>query len=143
MIDDGLLLQFPFDRIFSLHNMPGEPAASISTRIGPIMAAATTWDLIIQGKGAHAGWPHLGIDSISVAAAFVEGCNAIIARMVDPLSGATISPTQISGGNSYNTLPEDVRIGGTLRTLDDAATEFIIARMRNSLQGLPGAKDAK
>lgn len=136
MIDEGLLTEFPFDRVFSLHNMPGEAPGSLMTRTGPVMAAATTWDLVIDGKGAHAGWPHLGIDSISVAADFIQGCNAIIARMVDPISGATISPTRISGGNSYNTLPEEIRIGGTLRTLDDTLTGFIIARMHDLAAGL-------
>ncbi|NPD16752.1 amidohydrolase [Xinfangfangia sp. D13-10-4-6] len=143
MIDEGLLQAHPFDRVFSIHNLPGEPAGAILTRSGPIMAAATVWDLTIRGKGSHAGWPHLGIDAISIAADFVQGCQAIVARRTDPVAGATLSPTRISGGNTYNTLPEEVHIGGTLRALDDGVSDAIIARMRALAAGLALSADCR
>lgn len=141
MIEDGLFERFACDEVYAIHNMPGIPLGHVASRPGAIMAAACSWDLDVNGRGAHAGWPHTGIDGIRVAQEFVSGCQGIVARETDPVQPAVISPTQIHAGTNYNVIPEKVRMGGTIRTLDDATMTQLQARMRRLSKGLSVAHD--
>ena len=136
MIEDGLFERCPWDEIYAIHNMPGIPLGHIASRPGAIMAAACSWDLRVKGRGAHAGWPHTGIDGIRIAHEFLSGCQGIVARETDPVQPAVISPTQIHAGTNYNVIPEQVHMGGTIRTLDDVTMDHLQARMRRLAEGL-------
>jgi len=136
MILDGLFDRFPCDEVYAIHNMPGIPLGHVASRPGAIMAAACSWDLRVKGRGAHAGWPHTGIDGIRIAQEFLSGCQGIVARETDPVQPAVISPTQIHAGTNYNVIPEEVHMGGTIRTLDDATMDHLQARMRRLAEGL-------
>ncbi|WP_417691659.1 amidohydrolase [Roseibium sp.] len=140
MIEQGLFEKFPVDEVYGIHNMPGIEAGKIAGVAGPVMAAARAWDLRIDGKGAHAGWPHTGIDSIAVAMDFINACNAIVARETDPIAAVVISPTQIHAGTNYNVIPQSVQVGGTIRTLSDEAMADVIERMQRVAKGLAIAK---
>ncbi|KZM50673.1 hypothetical protein OA90_08665 [Labrenzia sp. OB1] len=136
MIADGLFDRFDCDEVYGIHNMPGIESGKVAGVSGAVMAAARAWDLKIEGKGAHAGWPHTGIDSIAVAMDFVSACNAIVARETDPIAAVVISTTQIHAGNNYNVIPQSVHVGGTIRTLSDAAMADVIARMQRVARGV-------
>lgn len=140
MIEDGLFTSFPVDEVYAIHNMPGMKAGQIAALAGPAMAAARSWDLVIRGKGAHAGWPHTGIDGIAIAHDFTAGCNTIVARETDPVEAVVISPTQIHAGTNYNVVPETVEVGGTIRTLNDDAMAAVMDKMRQLARGLALAK---
>ena len=58
MIHDGLFELFPCDSVYALHNWPGLPLGRAQTRVGPIMAAADRFDIVLRGKGGHAAQPH-------------------------------------------------------------------------------------
>lgn len=57
MIEDRLFERFPCDRVYALHNWPGLPAGTISTRPGAIMGAADKFMIRVEGKGGHAAIP--------------------------------------------------------------------------------------
>ena len=67
MVKEGLFEKFPVDSVFGMHNWVGLEAGHFGVGAGPMMAAADTFDLIIQGKGGHAAMPHQCIDPIIVA----------------------------------------------------------------------------
>lgn len=140
MIADGLFEKYDCDEVYGVHNMPGIAPGKVAGVTGPVMAAARAWDLKIEGKGAHAGWPHTGIDGIAVAMDFINGCNAIVAREMDPIAAVVISPTQIHAGTNYNVIPQSVTVGGTIRTLSDEALADVIERMQRVAKGLAIAK---
>ncbi len=141
MIEDGLFDLFDCDEVYALHNMPGLPVGTIGGAPGPAMGAARAWDLTVKGRGAHAALPHLGVDGISVAMEFISGCQAIIARELDPLTNALITPTQIQAGSSYNIIPAEVHVGGTIRTLSDPVMTDVITRMTRLAKGIGIARE--
>ena len=53
MIKDGLFEQFPCERIFGLHNMPGLPVGKLGFYAGNFMASADTVKITITGYGGH------------------------------------------------------------------------------------------
>src|SRR5579885_2208469 len=85
MVDDGLMERFNIGEVYGMHNFPGLPVGAFSIRPGPIMAAADYVKIDIEGKGAHAALPHLGVDTILVGAQIINNLQSIVARNVDPL----------------------------------------------------------
>lgn len=117
MVEDGLFRRFPVDNVFGMHNWPGLPIGQFAIRSGPMMAAQDTFELRIKGRGAHAGMPHQGIDSILVAGQIQTAWQAIVSRSLNPADAAVISMTQIRAGDTWNIMPETVLIRGTARSL--------------------------
>ncbi|OFC69195.1 M20 aminoacylase family protein [Alteromonas confluentis] len=136
MIEDGLFDRFPCDRVYAFHNWPDLPAGTISTRPGPIMAAADKFSIKVKGKGGHAAVPHQTPDAILAASELVSQLNTIVSRRIAPTSTAVLSVTQISGGNSHNVLPGAVTLTGTVRTFDPAVQDQIEAAVRQVIDGV-------
>src|SRR3954466_12325046 len=68
MVQDGLMERFHIDEVYGMHNFPGLPVGEFALRPGPLMAAADRISIEIEGCGAHAARPHLGIDTVLVGA---------------------------------------------------------------------------
>jgi hippurate hydrolase len=133
MVREGLFKRFPMQRIFGLHNWPGMPMGTFLWREGPVMAAVANLDVTITGKGAHGALPCEGNDPIVVAAAIVQALQSIVARNLDAADAGVITIGMIQGGDTYNVIPETVRMLGTARwflpevgdTLERRFTEIV------------------
>jgi len=136
MIEEGLFDRFPCDRVYALHNWPGLPAGTISTRPGAIMGAADKFRITLTGKGGHAAIPQDSPDAILAAASLVQQLNTIVSRAVAPSASAVLSITQIHGGHAHNVTPAEVMVGGTVRTFDPVVQDRIEERMRAILKGI-------
>ena len=131
MIVDGLFERFPCDEIYALHNWPGAPLGRISLTKGVAMAAADTFDIKINGKGAHGAQPHHAVDSLIVATTIAQALQTIVSRNVDPIKAAIVSITQIHAGSAYNVIPDSAFLGGTIRTFDEDVRKLIESRIRS------------
>lgn len=136
MIEEGLFDRFPCDRVYALHNWPGLPTGTISTRPGAIMGAADKFHITLTGKGGHAAIPQDSPDAILAAASLVQQLNTIVARSVPPYASAVLSITQIHGGHAHNVIPAEVTVAGTVRTFDPVVQDRIEERMRAMLKGI-------
>ncbi|HEV2271939.1 MAG TPA: M20 aminoacylase family protein [Steroidobacteraceae bacterium] len=130
MIEDGLFKRFPCAEVYALHNWPTLPAGAIATRAGPIMGASDRFTITVRGVGGHAAQPHLTTDVVLCAAQIVTGAHTLIARRVDPAATAVLSITRIQGGTSFNVLPAEVQLAGTVRTFDPAVQDKLEATLR-------------
>jgi len=115
MVKEGLFDRFPMERVFGLHNWPGAPEGTFYWRVGPIMAAVANLEVTITGRGAHGAMPHQGVDPIVIAAAIVQALQSVVARNVEPVDAGVITIGHISGGHTFNVIPESVRMMGTAR----------------------------
>ena len=115
MVEEGLFDQFPVDGVYGMHNMPGMPVGTMGAKVGTMMAAADSFDLIVKGKGAHGAMPHLGIDPVVTAAQIIQGFQTIVSRVTDPVDSIVISVTQVEAGHTYNVIPDEVTLRGTTR----------------------------
>ncbi len=130
MIDDGLFERFPMSAVFGMHNWPGMPVGSFGLSAGPMMASSNTFGIHIEGKGAHAGMPNLGVDPIITAVQIVQSLQTIISRNRDPLDPGVLSVTQIHAGSADNVIPTDAVVRGTVRTFTDTTLDLIENRMK-------------
>lgn len=142
MMREGLFELFPVDAVFGMHNMPFIPEGKMVARPGPIMASADYFEVTLTGKGAHAAWPHLGIDLISIASELVCGFNHIVARVISPLEPAVISVTRFNAGQSTNVMPELVVLSGTTRTFSVDVQQQLETNMRRLCDGVAAAHGA-
>lgn len=128
--------------IFGMHNEPGLPVGTFATRGGPFYANVDRVVLQVGGKGAHAARPHEGNDAILLASQLVVALQTIASRNVNTLDSVVLSVTRVQGGNTWNVLPEQVELEGTLRTHRTEVREQVKARVNDIAAGLARAFDA-
>jgi hippurate hydrolase len=131
MIEDGLFRRFPCDRIFALHNIPGEPEGQILVRPGPITAAVDILTIVIQGVGGHGAIPHKSVDPIVAASSLVMALQTIVSRNIDPHDPAVLTVGAINGGSMATVIPESVKLLIGLRTVTRPVREMMLARIRD------------
>jgi len=107
----------PVDEIYGLHCWPLNELGTVSTRVGPLLAATDEFDVTIKGKGGHAAAPHFTIDPVLVAAHIVTSLQSIVARRVDPMDPVVVTTASIHAGEAHNVIPDFAKIRGTVRTL--------------------------
>ena len=119
MVEDGLFERFPCDAVFGMHNWPGLPFGRFAINHGPMMASSDNFEILIQGKGAHAAMPEKGIDSLLCTSHLVLALQNIVSRRLSAKETAVLSVTQIHGGDALNVLPDDAFIRGTVRCFSE------------------------
>ena len=129
MVQDGLMERFGINEIYGMHNYPGMPVGEFGLRPGAIMAAADYVQIDIEGKGAHAARPHLGIDSVLVGAQIINALQSIVSRNVDPLEAAVVSICMFHAGSTDNVIPQTAQLRGTARSLIPAVQELLEKRV--------------
>ncbi|WP_370873629.1 amidohydrolase [Alkalicoccobacillus murimartini] len=106
------------DAIIGLHNKPDLPVGTIGLKEGPLMAAVDRFTVKIKGIGGHAGLPQKATDPIVASAQMITALQSIVSRNVSPLDQAVVSVTKIVGGSTWNVIPGEVELEGTVRTFD-------------------------
>ncbi|MDD5364600.1 MAG: M20 family metallopeptidase [Gallionellaceae bacterium] len=136
MIEEGLLERFPMQQVFGMHNWPGLPAGQFAVHSGPVMACADQFDIVVRGHGAHAAMPHQGRDPVVAGAALVQALQSVVSRSIDPLESVVLSITRFNAGEAYNVIPDEVRIGGTLRAFKNDLRDQAEAAMERICHGV-------
>ena len=103
----------------ALHVDPGLPTGQVGLLSGRSMASSDEFTIAIRGRSSHAGWPHVGVDAITAAASVIQELQKVVTRRVDPRKPVVLNLGRIDGGAGANILAEEVRIAGTVRTLDE------------------------
>ncbi|WP_137134519.1 M20 aminoacylase family protein [Rhizobium sp. FKY42] len=135
MVQDGMMEKFGIKEVYGLHNTPGIPLGDFAIRKGGVMAAADTFEITIKGKGSHAAQPHFSIDPVLTSAYVIVALQSIASRETDPLKSVVVSVTTVHGGDAYNVIPMDVKLTGTVRTLDPEVRELAAKRVVEVAQG--------
>ncbi|WP_298735979.1 M20 family metallopeptidase [uncultured Chitinophaga sp.] len=119
MIKDGALENPKPDAILGLHVQPSMETGKLGFRAGKYMASADEIYITIKGKGGHAAQPHLTTDTILVASHLVVSLQQIISRNNDPFSPSVLSICAFNGGYTTNVIPNEVKLMGTFRAMDE------------------------
>ena len=139
MVEEGLFDRFPVERVFGLHNWPWLPVGSFAMCQGPAMAAADYFEVTVTGQGCHAAMPHTGRDPVVAAAGLVQALQTIVSRGIDPVDKAVVSVTKLTGGDTFNVVPERASLLGTVRTFKPTTQAFIQQRIGEVVNGIAAA----
>jgi hippurate hydrolase len=143
MVDDGMMDRFAIEEVFGMHNYPGMPVGAFGIRSGPVMAAADALTIDIEGVGAHAARPHLGVDTVLVGAQIINALQSVVSRNVDPLKSAVVSICMFRAGNTDNVIPQTVQLRGTARSLAPEIRDLLEQRLPVVVESTAAAYGAK
>ncbi|MDX1421011.1 MAG: M20 family metallopeptidase [Rubricoccaceae bacterium] len=124
MIEEGVLdamdgVDAPA-RILGQHVFPQLPAGVLGVRPGPFMASADELYLTILGEGGHAAAPQALVDPVLVQAHMLVALQAVISRNRPPDQPSILSFGRVEAEGATNVVPDEVRVLGTFRAMDDA-----------------------
>lgn len=94
-----------------------------ATRENTIMSASSDLTIVLKGRGGHGSTPHETLDPMPAAAAVVLALQSLVTRRFDVFDPVVISVGMIAAGSAFNAIPEDVRIGATVRYFSADARE--------------------
>jgi amidohydrolase len=136
MVQEGVLEMSPkVDAVVGIHVWPGIDVGTIGVKAGPAMAAMDKFEIVVRGLGGHGAMPHLTSDPIVAAAQIINSLQTVVSRSVEPIQPIVFSVCMIQGGHAFNIIPEEVRMVGTARTLDEGVRRTAIDRVRDILKG--------
>lgn len=143
LIEDGLLDDWPVERMFALHNWPGLPVGEIGISDGAAMSAFDTFEIIVRGRGGHGGQPHKVVDPIIVGNQIVSGLQTIVSRTVDPLDMVVVSVCEFHAGSTNNVIPHAARLSGSVRAYRNEVRHLVRDRMAEIVDAAARAHGAK
>lgn len=103
------------DAIYGNHMAAFLETGKVSLDPGPVMAGASMIDFSVIGQGGHGSRPDKAINPIFAAANILVGLTSAGANQVDVTETVTLGISQLEAGNAYNVIPDEARIGGSLR----------------------------
>ncbi len=134
MIADGAIKDPVPDYTFGIHIDSTRPLGAIAIGEGPILAAADSFRITIQGKGGHGALPEQTIDTLITGVHIVNALQTIPSRNVGLLESALISVCSFQAGNAFNIIPEKAVLQGTIRTYDPSIQAVVHQRMREIVE---------
>ena len=119
MIKEGVLENPKPSGIVAMHVHTGMPVGKTSFRSGKVMASADELYFTIKGKGGHAASPHLCVDPILIASHLIISLQQVVSRNSNPFNPSVLSITSFQGGATTNVIPNEVKLMGTFRAMDE------------------------
>lgn len=142
MIKEGVLENPKPSNIIGQHVMPLIPVGKIGFREGMYMASCDEIYLTVIGKGGHGAAPDLAIDPILIASHIIISLQQIISRNASPKQPTVLTFGKISGEGATNIIPNEVKIAGTFRAMDEqwraSALEKIKKMAESIAEGMGG-----
>lgn len=116
MIKAGILENPTVDAIFGYHNLNKSALGTVEVKPGCMMAGADDFIIVVKGQGGHAAHPDNVIDPIYIGSLLVQSIKNLVNKSKLPNENSVISVTQFHGGSTYNVIPDQVELKGTLRS---------------------------
>ncbi len=139
MMDDGALENPHVERTFALHLYSGLDVGKIGVRDGAFFASADQFTLTIRGKGGHGAMPQTAIDPVAAGAYVVTTLQTIVSREIAPKDPAVITVGQFTSGTTFNVIPDQATMKGTVRAFDAEVRRSIPERMERIIKGMADA----
>jgi len=118
MIEEGVLENPKVDAILGLHSDPTIKTGRVGYKPGELMAFTSEFTILLHGKGGHAAEPHRSVDPIVMASDVIQEIQKIPSRWIGPLQPVVVTIGAIHGGTTFNIIPDEVELKGTVRLLN-------------------------
>jgi amidohydrolase len=141
MIAEGLLDAYNPDCCGGLHLWSEAPTGTALITDGPFMASTDRFAITIKGQGGHGAIPHHAKDPVVAAAQMVLSLQTLVSREVDPAESCVLTVGYIQGGDAFNVIPDQVVLGGTVRTFSTELQQKAKASVIRIVEGIAAASD--
>lgn len=137
MIKEGVLENPRPATILGQHVHPPLEVGKVGMRAGNYMASADELYMTVKGKGGHGALPQDCIDPILIAAHILTALQQVISRNADPALPSVLTFGFIaSAGGATNIIPNEVKLKGTFRTMDERWRFEAHQRMKRMAEGM-------
>jgi amidohydrolase len=120
MIREGVLQRPRPASIFGQHVHPPLHAGMVGFRPGMYMASADEIYVTVKGRGGHGAMPHDCIDPVVITAQMIVSLQQLVSRYCDPGIPSVLTFGKInSTGGATNIIPNEVKLEGTFRTMNE------------------------
>ena len=140
MIENNVLENPKVDFIIGQHVTPEVETGKVGIRAGEFMASADEIYLTVKGRGGHAAFPEKVTDPVIAAAQILTNLQQVISRKKSAFVNAVLSFGKIMANGATNIIPDEVKIEGTLRAMDEKwrfeAHKWIKEISENTAKGL-------
>lgn len=143
MIKAGVLQNPAPKNILGQHVATQIPAGKVGFRPGMYMASADEIYITVKGKGGHAAMPDKNIDPILIASHIIVALQQIVSRNCDPRIPCVLSFGKIIGLGATNIIPDEVKIEGTFRTMDEPWRKEAKVKMKKMAEAIADGMGAK
>jgi amidohydrolase len=133
MIKEGVLENPKVDKMFALHVFPEFQVGKVGFRPGQYMAACDELSILIQGKGGHAALPNDVINPITIGAEIILNVKNIVSQLPAPKK-YILEFGDFRAYGASNVIPEEAKIEGTLRTLDEDFRDLVHGVLLNEVK---------
>lgn len=129
--------------IWGIHADPTNEVGTIGIREGYVTAAVDRFMITVKGIGCHGAHPDDGIDPVLVSAAIIQALQSIVSRNVNAFHPSLLSVTRINAGTTWNVIPAEAVMEGTVRTMEPEDRLLYEKRLREIAENTAQAYGAE
>jgi amidohydrolase len=139
MIKAGVLENPTPKSMLGQHVAPNIPVGKIGFREGLYMASADELYVTVKGKGGHGAMPEMLIDPVLITSHLIVALQQIVSRNANPKIPSVLSFGKVIANGATNVIPNEVKLEGTFRTLDEEWRAEALRRMKKMAEGIAEA----
>lgn len=117
-----------------VHLQPRLPEGLVAATPGAVNAASDQFEIVVRGRGGHAGYPHVSRDPVLALCQVVVSLQQLVSRRTDPVHAGAVSVGTLEAGSAANVLPEAARARGVLRTLEPHDRAPLLDALREAVE---------
>lgn len=136
MIKEGVLENPKPQAMVGQHVMPLIETGKVGFRSGIYMASTDELYVTVRGKGGHGAQPHQNIDPVLITAHILVALQQIVSRNADPRLPSVLSFGKLNADGATNIIPNEVKLEGTFRTLNEEWREKAHQLMKKMAEGI-------
>ena len=136
MIAEGVLENPKPSAIVGQHVMPLIDAGKVGFRSGIYMASTDELYVTVHGKGGHGAQPHQNIDPVLITSHIIVALQQIVSRNADPRLPSVLSFGKVIANGATNIIPNEVKLEGTFRTLNEEWRKEAKRLMKKMAEGI-------
>ncbi|MCI8639178.1 MAG: amidohydrolase [Coprococcus sp.] len=136
MIQAGILENPTVDAAMAIHVNSIAVCGRLLVFAGPTCASSDLFKITIKGHGGHGARPEETVDPLNVMAHIHTALQELQARELRAGETGVLTIGCMKGGSTYNVIPNDAVMMGTIRTYNKEIREMLITRMQEIATGV-------
>ena len=139
MIKEGVLDNPKPQAVIGQHVMPMIETGKVGFRSGKYMASTDEIYVTVHGKGGHGAQPQQNVDPVLITSHIIIALQQIVSRIADPKIPSVLSFGKVIANGATNIIPNEVKLEGTFRTMDEEWRAKAHKSMKKMAEGIAEA----
>nr|WP_318540422.1 amidohydrolase [Terribacillus saccharophilus] len=127
------------DYVFGLHLSSLTPVGQLTITPGAATSNSDMFHVTIKGKGGHSSQPENTIDPVVTSAQIITSLQTVVSRITSPKDELVVSVTTLQAGDAVNVIPEQVKIGASVRSFSQDVRKRAVEAIEQIIKGVSEA----